>query len=680
MSSVTKTRKDIEGMRALAVGLVLLFHAGVPMVGGGYIGVDMFFVVSGYIITSMMLREQEENGKLSLANFWARRARRILPLSSIVVVATLLLGMYLLDDARVPSLINDSIFASLFSANILFAWRGGGYLTGLAPESPLLHFWSLAVEEQFYIFWPLLFAYLAKKSGDVRKGIVKFAVPAATLSLVASILITPINKGAAYYTLPTRLWELLAGCTLAACGAGAARLPLRTCGAWLGLGMLLWSAIAFDTDTLFPSYLALIPVVGTMLLLNGKDHPFSVNRVLSCKPLVQLGAISYATYLLHWPMLKLWEGKYGEQNLSSNLITVASSVALAALSYRILENPIRFNSKLVASHRKSIALGGVLVVVSLTVGLGAGIARLQAVTPSFDPEKTADGVRHNDAKTRTAEPAHGEGSAKTATPDGGRERRERLENLRKETILIKNPRVLLLGDSVLASSRWYPQSQVALEGFTYTLDAESCRRLSKKSCWSRREERVPSTVKEALRGYDGQNYDILVILAGYHTTVKDIKNEFKSVIAAAEKSGFGKILWVNYRESLEFPLTGSNGTKSAYSAINATVNETIAQENMETVTVLDWNSYSKPFPHWFIPDDLHTTLNGTLELNRFLSLNIRKHSGDLCAATTTRCDAISVITPGTRLLEFYKLKDTDVHCYEKGKTREKLCERDKALK
>jgi len=679
MSSATKTRKDIEGMRALAVGLVLLFHAGVPMVGGGYIGVDMFFVVSGYIITSMMLREQDENGKLSLANFWARRARRILPLSSIVVVATLLLGMRLLDDARVPSLINDSIFASLFSANILFAWRGGGYLTGLAPESPLLHFWSLAVEEQFYIFWPLLFAYLVKKGGDVRKGIVRFAVPVAILSLVASILITPINKGAAYYMLPTRLWELLAGCALAACGAGAARLPLRATGAWLGLGMLLWSAITFDTDTLFPSYLALIPVAGTVLLLNGKDHPFSVNRMLSCKPLVRLGAISYATYLLHWPMLKLWEGKYGEQNLSSNLIIVASSVALAALSYRILENPVRFNGKLVASHRKSIALGGVLVAVSLTVGLGASRGIMKAETLSFGPEKAADVTSHNDAKTRTAEPVHGEGSTKTAGPGGDLERTKRHENHQKARSLIKNPRVLLLGDSVLASSRWYPQSQVALEGFTYTLDAESCRRLSKKSCKGR-EGRVPSTVKEALRGYDGQNYDILVIMAGYHTTVKDIKNEFKSVISAAENSGFRKILWVNYRESLKFPLTGSNGTKSAYSTINAAVNETIAQENIDTVTVLDWNSYSKPFPHWFIPDDLHTTLNGTLELNRFLSLNIRQHSEDLCASTTTRCDAISAIAPGTRLLEFYKLRDTDVHCYEKGKTREKSCERDKALK
>ena len=168
---MTHIRKDIEGMRALAVGFVLLFHAGVTQISGGYIGVDMFFVVSGYIITSLMLREQDAYGTISLKNFWARRARRILPLASIVIISTLLLGLWTLDDSRIPSLINDSIFSSLFAANMLFAFRGGGYLTGLAPESPLLHLWSLAVEEQFYIIWPLLFVYLAKKGKNIRKNV-----------------------------------------------------------------------------------------------------------------------------------------------------------------------------------------------------------------------------------------------------------------------------------------------------------------------------------------------------------------------------------------------------------------------------------------------------------------------------------------------------------------------------
>ena len=665
---MTHIRKDIEGMRALAVGFVLLFHAGVTQISGGYIGVDMFFVVSGYIITSLMLREQDAYGTISLKNFWARRARRILPLASIVIISTLLLGLWTLDDSRIPSLINDSIFSSLFAANMLFAFRGGGYLTGLAPESPLLHLWSLAVEEQFYIIWPLLFVYLAKKGKNIRKNVIVTSVIAIPISLVFSIILTSLNKGVAYYILPTRLWELLAGCVLAAGGTWAAKLPLRKTGAYAGIGMLMYAATAYTTDTAFPSYMALVPVVGTLLLINGKDHTFSINRLLACRPLVWFGKISYATYLLHWPMLKLWEGKYGEQTLATNLIIVLLSVPLASLSYKFFENPIRFSAKLVANPKASITMGWAVVTISLVFGF---VAKIQSADTAA-AQTVVVAQKPNDDKA-----TWGTGALEVQTTAEGRS--SNLTGILPEVqVQTVNPRVLLLGDSVLASSRWYPQSQVALEGFTYTLDAESCRRLSRKSCKGR-EGRVPTTAKEALKTYNGKDYDMLLILGGYHSTTKDIKQEFLDVISAAKTQGFTNILWVNYRESLEFPLTGSNGTKSAYSTMNNLISKTITEQKISGVTILDWSSYSKPFPEWFIRDDLHTTLNGTFELNRFISISVRANSKQICA-TPRKCGALTGVPAGIKLLDFYGVKDSDRHCYLYGKTRTLKCERDKALK
>ncbi len=664
---MTHIRKDIEGMRALAVGFVLLFHAGVTQISGGYIGVDMFFVVSGYIITSLMLREQDAYGTISLKNFWARRARRLLPLASIVIISTLLIGLWALDDSRISSLTNDSIFSSLFAANMLFAFRGGGYLTGLAPESPLLHLWSLAVEEQFYIVWPLLFVYLAKKGKNIRKNIVVTSVIAIPISLVFSIILTSVNKGVAYYILPTRLWELLAGCALAAGGTWAAKLPLRKTGACAGIGMLVYAATAYTTDTAFPSYTALVPVVGTLLLINGKDHTLSVNRLLACRPLVWFGKISYATYLLHWPMLKLWEGKYGEQTPATNLIVVLLSVPLACLSYKFFENPIRFSAKLVANPKASITVGWAVVAISLVFGF---VAKIQSADTAV--AQTVVVTQKPDDKTDSGKGAL---EVQTTTEVISADLTGRLPEVQVQTA---NPRVLLLGDSVLASSRWYPQSQVALEGFTYTLDAESCRRLSRKSCKGR-EGRVPTTVKEALQTYNGKDYDMLLILGGYHSTTKDIKQEFLDVISAAKTRGFTNILWVNYRESLKFPLTGSNGTKSAYSTMNNLISKTIDEQNISGVTTLDWGSYSKPFPEWFISDDLHTTLNGTFELNRFISVNVRANSTRICAIPG-KCAALTVVPAGTNLLDFYGVKDSDTHCYLYGKTLARKCERDKALK
>lgn len=636
-------RKDIEGLRALAVGLVVLFHAGFSGLSGGYVGVDIFFVISGYIITSRMLAEHTTSGTLSLKNFWASRVRRLLPLSSITVLACFLIGLYALDDARIPLLKTEAIAASSFWANILFVVRGGGYLTGLHPESPLLHYWSLAVEEQFYLVWPLVFVLIAKKATNLKKTLYITCLTGVAASLLLSVIITPIDKGAAYYLLPTRAWELLAGCAMGV-------LSLRTVLfskflPYVGAALIAYSALVFDGDTLFPSYIACVPVVGTLLILSGRVHKYSIGSLLSNRALVWIGGRSYAIYLFHWPLMKLWEGKYGEQTLKVNLIISAFSVALAALSYRTLEGRVRHSVKLATRPVYSIALGLGLVSVSL---LAASIPYSEAtgrdlaglVNTVVIPNNLTDVVQTPKEVPATAQSAP--------------------------------LNILLVGDSVLASVRWYEQSQIALEGFTVTLDAESCRRLSKKSCRGR-EGRTPETIKEAISGYNGSDFNAILILGGYHSTRSDIAKEFKDAITMAQKQGFNKILWVNFKESLSFPLTGSNGKKSAYSVLNTIVTDTVKENKMNEVKILDWNIYSSGKNNWFIKDGIHTTLEGTLALGRFISLSVRDAT---CIGT---CAPLARMPAGSSFLNFYKVPNSTTHCYAYGKNRKKVCETDKAL-
>lgn len=637
-------RKDIEGLRALAVGLVVLFHAGFNGLSGGYIGVDIFFVVSGYIITSRMLREHASSGTLSLKNFWASRVRRLLPLSSITVLTCFLIGLYALDDARIPLLKTEVIAASSFWANILFVVRGGGYLTGLHPESPLLHYWSLAVEEQFYIIWPLVFVLLVKKSKNLKKTLYVTCLTGIGASLLLSILITPIDKGAAYYLLPTRAWELLAGCAFGVLSLRTVLFPKFL--PYVGAGLLAYSSFAFDGDTLFPSYLACVPVVGTLLILSGKIHKYSIGSLLSNRYLVWIGGRSYAIYLFHWPLMKLWEGKYGEQTLKVNLVISAFSVVLAALSYRTLEERIRHSGKLANRPIYSIALGIGLVSVSLlaTISVPFGVTTSKDLAGLVNTVVIPSNVM--------------------AIPQTPKEVYATTQSVPLN--------ILLVGDSVLASVRWYEQSQIALEGFTRTLDAESCRRLSKKSCRGR-EERTPNTIKEAISGYNGSNFDAILILGGYHSTRGDIAKEFKDTITMAQKQGFTKILWVNFKESLSFPLTGSNGKKSAYSVLNAIIADTIKVNNMNEVTILDWNVYSSSNTNWFIKDGIHTTLEGTLALGRFISLSVHN------TTCTAICAPLAYIPAGSSFLNFYKIPNSTTHCYAYGKNRKKVCETDKAL-
>ena len=285
-------RPDIEGLRAIAVALVVLFHADIGPFGGGFIGVDVFFVVSGFLITSLLLGEVSRTGTVALPNFWARRARRLLPASCLVIVATLIAAQWLYDPLLLGDLARDAVAACGFFINYVFAWReangDGGYFDADIAKSPLLHFWSLAVEEQFYLLWPLLIWTLARFARRLRHELTIVILGLWVLSAAACVLLTDTNTPWAFYSLPSRAWELLTGALLAISIASLRNLPRRIVVPMeiAGLLLVIVAAIVYDAGTTFPGYAAAAPVFGTALVIAAGSSihaPSVVRDVLGAK-------------------------------------------------------------------------------------------------------------------------------------------------------------------------------------------------------------------------------------------------------------------------------------------------------------------------------------------------------------------------------------------------------------
>ncbi|MFM7687563.1 MAG: acyltransferase family protein, partial [Actinomycetota bacterium] len=284
----TGFRPDIEGLRAIAVLLVLLYHAEIPLFGGGFVGVDVFFVLSGFLITSLLLRELGRTGTVSLANFWARRARRLLPASGLVLVATLLASRFMLDGLSQGELARDAIAASAFVVNIRFMAAGTDYLTSQLPPSPLLHFWSLAVEEQFYLVWPGLLLLLVRVMRLSRRALAGVIGAGWLVSFAACVALTGGSQPWAFFMLPTRAWELLTGAALALGGGVLLRLgrPQRALLGWVGVVGIVAVSLWFDDSMHFPGWIAVLPVVATLLVINagGSGAPNGPFRVLAAQP------------------------------------------------------------------------------------------------------------------------------------------------------------------------------------------------------------------------------------------------------------------------------------------------------------------------------------------------------------------------------------------------------------
>lgn len=369
-----KFRPDVEGLRALAILLVVLYHADVPGITGGFVGVDVFFVISGFLITGLLFREAANRGRVSLVGFYARRFRRIIPVATILIVFTVFASYHWLGFLEGNSVAVDAKWATVFLANFHFADLGTHYFSAEAPPSPLQHMWSLSVEEQFYAVWPMLvlcIALIARRvSLRLRLGVALGII--IGLSLAWSVIETSQNGVWAYFSPLTRAWELALGGLVAVAAPLAKRVPLKA--AWVmgfaGLAAVIVSGLTYTAQTPYPGSAVALPVVGTALVIAAGSVLAGpgVEWLLRPRPVQWLGARSYSLYLWHWPLLVI-PAEYAGKTLTvwQNLGWVLFALVLSMISYRLIENPIRKARVLVARPLLSIALGVCLILGSLAI-------------------------------------------------------------------------------------------------------------------------------------------------------------------------------------------------------------------------------------------------------------------------------------------------------------------------
>jgi peptidoglycan/LPS O-acetylase OafA/YrhL len=360
-------RADVQALRAVAVLLVVLYHAHVPGLTGGYIGVDVFFVISGFLITGLLVREQDRTGRISLLKFYGRRMRRIMPAAALVLIATVVASYHWLGFIRGAYIAEDAEWSSVFLANFHFAAVGSDYLHAQSAASTLRHFWSLAVEEQFYVVWPALFLVLGLITKSAKNKIFPVALIVAG-SYVLSILYTAQNATDAYFSPFTRACELGAGALLALLASQTARLPQRA-GVLLSLGGMagiLVLAFTFTDNTVFPGSLVALPVLATCAVLAGGSA--GLDRVYNFKPVQLIGLWSYSLYLWHWPVLTIAEQRLGHvPSPWARVLLVVGATVLAAGTYYLIENPIRNAALLRRRAIVSVAMGLLLIVAVIAV-------------------------------------------------------------------------------------------------------------------------------------------------------------------------------------------------------------------------------------------------------------------------------------------------------------------------
>lgn len=357
-----KYRPEIDGLRALAVLPVILFHADFEIISGGFTGVDVFFVISGYLITSIIIQDIDKK-KFSITNFYERRARRILPVLYLVTISTLVVSYFILTPKNLISLANSSISIPFFSSNFYF-WSERGYFDDDSVLKPLIHTWSLSVEEQFYIVFPIILLILY----NYKKTLYIFLSVGFFLSLFFSYYLTLIHFDTAFYFPITRAWELLAG---AFCGIFLYKTSLRIglyfaeILSFLGLTLIFYSYITFNNQTLFPYISALIPVVGCMLFIIASQNSYLVKKIFSNKIIVYIGLISYSLYLWHHSIFSLT--RHLDIFEKNKLILIIISFILSILTYHSIER--RFRNKFLIKRKFLIYFVIVGTIIIMTIGL-----------------------------------------------------------------------------------------------------------------------------------------------------------------------------------------------------------------------------------------------------------------------------------------------------------------------
>ncbi|HEY6471717.1 MAG TPA: acyltransferase family protein [Acidimicrobiales bacterium] len=411
----SRRRADIQGLRAVAILAVVAYHCGLP-VPGGYVGVDVFFVISGYLITSLLFEEVARSGHLSFAGFYGRRARRLLPSAVLVIVVTVLVSVVVTGPLEVKAIAKDAIACALYVGNYRFAFGATNYLSAQGPVSPLQNYWSLGVEEQFYLVWPLLMLgayavgrrFVGRGGGRhqprelaARRGPVLVALAViAVLSFWLCVYLTKANQPWAFFSLPTRAWELAVGGFLALAVRDGRRLApwvAATLG-WAGLAAVGFSLFAFGADTRFPGPAALIPVLGTgaALVAGTRRTRFGPAGPLGVAPMRAIGTVSYTWYLWHWPALILAPYVLGHTlDVAQEVGVGLGSLVLAVLTTALVEQPLRQSTWLSARKGRSLLAGGALslgaaglalvVIAAVPPPVGTGHVTLARLSAAHDP-------------------------------------------------------------------------------------------------------------------------------------------------------------------------------------------------------------------------------------------------------------------------------------------------------
>jgi peptidoglycan/LPS O-acetylase OafA/YrhL len=371
-------RPEVDGLRAIAVIFVILFHAGFPLAPSGFIGVDVFFVISGFLITSLLAQELQETGTIRLVGFWARRARRILPAAILVLFASLAFAAPVLGPLQRVAALRDFAAAAVYILNWSLARRATDYFDIETDPSLFLHYWSLSIEEQFYVVWPLLILaaiFFAAKSGR-QPRLAALCITITAASLIFCIYLTSRNQPLAFFSTFSRAWELSLGATVALVRLPqlSARVRQGLCAA--GLLAILVAGFTFIESMTFPGVAALLPTAGTALILaGGRDVPIGgpLDKALGLTVPVYLGKRSYSWYLWHWPVILIGGAVFGSNPVTVTGFVIAS-LLLAAATYRFVEQPMRFAPYFTRSAVASVVAGA-------TVSLGAaGFALLAQQT------------------------------------------------------------------------------------------------------------------------------------------------------------------------------------------------------------------------------------------------------------------------------------------------------------
>jgi peptidoglycan/LPS O-acetylase OafA/YrhL len=382
-------RPDIEGLRAVAVLLVVGCHCGFSWCAGGFVGVDVFFVLSGYLITGLLAAEFRTTSRIDLPRFFARRARRLLPACALVVIVTTLAAGALFAPHEIAFTARAAAAAGLYVSNVFFDRTASNYFAPNVEGNPLLHTWSLGVEEQFYLVWPLLILLCFRGRARIQRSIWTLAAISA-LSLVLSICLTRLAATVAFYELPARAWEFAAGGLLALVpvskGAVSDRIAVA-CGI-TGIVLILGSAVLINGGSGFPGWMALFPVIGTLATLFAGAHAprRGVSAALSVAPLQFIGTRSYAWYLWHWPFVVFAGILFPGIAAGGKVGAAIAALVIAALTFRFVERPIRENQCLII--RSGLSLGGAaaatLVTIAASWSLMVFARQQQAVDKRFE--------------------------------------------------------------------------------------------------------------------------------------------------------------------------------------------------------------------------------------------------------------------------------------------------------